>query len=155
MDIHSRGAWPSKALSNFAPHPFIYNDVDINSMEGFLQGLKFKSVPMQREVCKLVGRAAKAKGAKKKWQTKGLLWWNGVAYDRYSSEYNNLLYDVYYSAIKQNEGFRRALLATKGMSLTHSIGKKKPKDTIITESEFCSILRNIREILFENDGILP
>jgi len=47
--------YPGKALSNFSPHPFVFRGFQCNSMEGFLQGLKFKSPEMQAEVFKLVG----------------------------------------------------------------------------------------------------
>lgn len=42
LDIGSGKDYPSNALSNFAPHPFIIDGVECNSMEGFLQSLKFK-----------------------------------------------------------------------------------------------------------------
>ena len=66
MDIGSGSGWPSAALSNFAPHPFVIDGVECASMEGFLQSLKFKEPAMQAEVCKLVGKAAKFRGKKKK-----------------------------------------------------------------------------------------
>ena len=62
MDIGSGKEYPSNALSNFAPHPFVFDGVEISSFEGFLQSLKFSNPDMQKEVCKLVGKAAKAKG---------------------------------------------------------------------------------------------
>lgn len=66
MDIGSDSGFPSATLSNFAPHPFVIDGVECNSMEGFLQSLKFSNPEMQKEVCKLVGKAAKFKGKKKK-----------------------------------------------------------------------------------------
>lgn len=65
MDIGSGNGYPESALSNFAPHKFTIDDVECNSMEGFLQSLKFKNPDMQKEVCKLVGKAAKFKGQEK------------------------------------------------------------------------------------------
>ena len=65
MNIGSGNTYPANALSNFAPHPFILDGVQINSAEGFLQSLKFKSVEMQEYVCTLVGYAAKKKGKEK------------------------------------------------------------------------------------------
>ena len=70
MDIGSSNGFPAGTLSNFAPHPFVIDGVECNSMEGFLQSLKFESVEMQRYVCTLVGKAAKFKGKKKKWRHK-------------------------------------------------------------------------------------
>ena len=77
MDIGSGNGYPSASLSNFAPHPFEIDGIKCNSMEGFLQSLKFESVEMQRFVCTLVGKAAKFKGKKKKWYQKQELYWNG------------------------------------------------------------------------------
>lgn len=67
MDIESGNSYPSAALSNFAPHPFVLDGVEIASMEGFLQSLKFKNIDMQKYVCTLVDKAAKYKGKDKKW----------------------------------------------------------------------------------------
>jgi len=61
MNIGSGNTYPANSLSNFAPHPFELDRININSMEGLLQSLKFKSPEMQEEVCKLVGYAAKKK----------------------------------------------------------------------------------------------
>ena len=77
MDIGSGNGYPSASLSNFAPHPFEIDGVKCNSMEGFLQSLKFESIDMQRYVCTLVGKAAKKKGRGKNWQQKQELYWNG------------------------------------------------------------------------------
>lgn len=40
LDIHSGHDYPSGALSNFAPHPFVLDGVECASMEGFLQALE-------------------------------------------------------------------------------------------------------------------
>jgi predicted NAD-dependent protein-ADP-ribosyltransferase YbiA (DUF1768 family) len=144
MDIKSGSKYPSCALSNFAPHPFVLDGVECASMEGFLQSLKFKNSEMQKEVCKLVGFAAKARGRNKNWD--GTLWWRGVEYDRFGDEYQELL-DRAYEALSKNEGFKKALLATRQSSLTHSIGKRKEKDTILTTSEFCGRLIRLRSII--------
>lgn len=78
MDIGSGKGYPSSALSNFSPHPFVLDGVEIASCEGWLQSLKFSNVEMQREVCKLVGLKAKFKGKPKKWFLTQKLYWNGV-----------------------------------------------------------------------------
>lgn len=146
MDIGSGTGWPSAALSNFAPHPFVIDGVECASMEGFLQSLKFKEPAMQAEVCKLVGKAAKFKGKKKKWWKTQTLYWNGVEYARDSQEYQELL-DRAFDALAQNTGFQKALLATNNSTLTHSIGKSKEQETVLTKQEFCSRLMRIRNTL--------
>lgn len=144
MDIGSGSGYPSSALSNFAPHPFIIDGVECASMEGFLQSLKFSSPEMQREVCKLVGKAAKFKGKKKKWWQTQTLFWRGQEIDRHSEEYQMLL-DRAFAALAQNSSFRKALLATGDAVLTHSIGKSNPSETVLTKAEFCGRLIKLRE----------
>ena len=146
MDIGSGSGFPSATLSNFAPHPFVIDGVECNSMEGFLQSLKFSNPEMQKEVCKLVGKAAKFKGKKKKWWRTQTLYWQGTEIPRDSQEYQDLL-DRAFNALAQNSGFRAALLATGNSVLTHSIGKTKITETVLTRQEFCSRLTKIREEL--------
>lgn len=146
MDIGSDSSYPSNALSNFAPHPFIIDGVECASMEGFLQSLKFSSAEMQVEVCKLVGKQAKFKGKKKKWWRTQTLYWRGVPIKRDSDEYQQLL-DKAYDALSMNTGFQRALLATHNATLTHTIGKNKINETVLTTQEFVSRLTKIRKRL--------
>jgi predicted NAD-dependent protein-ADP-ribosyltransferase YbiA (DUF1768 family) len=146
MDIGSGTGWPSAALSNFAPHPFVIDGVECSSMEGFLQSLKYKEPDMQIEVCKLVGKAAKFKGKKKKWWRTQTLYWQGQEFKRDSQEYQDLL-DRAFDALAKNTGFQKALLATGKATLTHSIGKSKETETVLTKQEFCSRLTNIRNNL--------
>jgi predicted NAD-dependent protein-ADP-ribosyltransferase YbiA (DUF1768 family) len=146
MNIGSGTGWPSSALSNFAPHPFIIDGIECNSMEGFLQSLKFKNPEIQKEVCKLVGKEAKFKGKSKKWWITQTLWWLGKEIDRHDQEFQTLL-DRAFNELAKNDGFRKALLATGNSTLTHSIGKNDASHTILTQHEFCSRLLKIREQL--------
>lgn len=151
MDIKSGVGYPYSALSNFAPHPFIIDGILCNSMEGFLQSLKFSDINMQKEVCKLVGKQAKFKGKKKKWWKTQTLYWQGVAYKRDSAEYQALL-DRAYDALSKNKSFAKALLATNNATITHSIGKSDQTRTVLTKNEFCNRLMKLREsIRKEND----
>jgi predicted NAD-dependent protein-ADP-ribosyltransferase YbiA (DUF1768 family) len=151
MDIGSGAGWPASALSNFAPHPFVIDGVECNSMEGFLQSLKFSNPDMQKEVCKMVGKQAKFKGKKKKWWQTQTLHWQGQEFKRDSQEYQDLL-DRAYTELAKNEGFKKALLATGNATLTHSIGKNKIGETVLTTSEFCSRLIKIRNQLQKEDS---
>ena len=143
MDIGSGSGYPSSALSNFAPHPFVVDGVECSSIEGFLQSLKFNNPEMQKEICKMVGKQAKFKGKNKKWYRTQILYWQGVEYKRDSKEYQDLL-DKAFNALSENEGFKKALLATKNATLKHSLGKKKIEETVLTKQEFCSRLLKIR-----------
>jgi len=146
MNIGSQNSYPASALSNFAPHPFIIDGIECNSMEGFLQSLKFKNPEMQKEVCKLVGKTAKFKGKKKKWWKTQELFWQGQVYKRESEEYQQLLTKAY-NALFQNSGFKAALKATGTATLTHSIGKNDIRKTVLTEREFIFQLNRLRKQL--------
>jgi len=151
MDIKSGCGYPASALSNFAPHPFIFDGVECNSMEGFLQSLKYKNSETQKHVCTLVGKQAKFKGKKKKWWRTQTLWWKGKEINRHSDEYQDLLNRAF-DALSQNSGFRKALLATGNAVIKHSIGKNDKHRTVLTQTEFCSILNQIRRRLqIENE----
>lgn len=148
MDIGSRSGFPAGTLSNFSPHPFVIDGVECASMEGFLQSLKFDKVHIQIEVCKLVGIVAKRRGQKrnKAWKRVQKLWWQGQEFDRSGEEFQKLL-DRAFEALAQNTSFEKALLATGQAVLTHSVGKNKESETVLTEREFCSRLTKIRSRL--------
>src|SRR5688572_3482038 len=97
MNIGSKSGYPSSALSNFTPHPFVFDGVECASMEGLLQAFKFDKPHIQVEVCKLTGLAAKKRGRArtKHWQRLQILWWNGKAYKRDGQEYQDLLDRAY------------------------------------------------------------
>ena len=147
MDIGSGKEYPSNALSNFAPHPFIFDGVQCNSFEGWLQSTKFKDIKIQKSVCLLAGKAAKFKGKSKKWFTTQKLYWNGVEYARDSKEYQELL-DRAFDALSENTSFQKALIASGKAVLTHEIGKSKENETVLTKREFISRLNKIRDRLF-------
>ena len=146
MNIGSGDSYPSCALSNFAPHPFTFDGVECASMEGFLQSLKFSNPDMQAHVCTLVGKAAKFKGKKKKWYRDQTIYWKGMPIHRESEAYQILIENAY-NALFLNDGFRRALAATGKSTLTHSMGKNKMNETVLTEREFVRNLTRLRDLL--------
>jgi len=146
MDISSKGKYPSNALSNFSPHEFEVDGVLCASMEGFLQALKSSNPDIQEVVCTYVGKKAKKAGAKKNWHKKQVLYWQGEEIERDSPEYQALL-DRAFDALYQNTGFQKALRAAGNASFTHSMGKRKRSETVLTTSEFCSRLTRLRDRL--------
>lgn len=146
MDISSGSGYPAANLSNFSPHPFVLDGVECASMEGFLQALKYNNEDMQVHVCTLVGKQAKFKGKKKKWWRTQTLYWKGVEYKRDSKEYQELL-DRAYTALAENSKFQKALLATGNSKLSHSMGKNKISETVLTEREFVGRLTRLRSEL--------
>jgi hypothetical protein len=147
MNIGSGNKYPANALSNFTYHLFYIDNIQCNSMEGFLQSLKFNNLEIQKEVCLLIGLKAKYRGKHKKWWRTQKLYWLGKEIDRHSEEYQQLLDRVYQCMFEQSENFRNAFKASENAVLTHSIGKNDSHRTILTNQEFCSRLMKLRNEL--------
>ena len=157
MDIGSNNSYPSSALSNFSAHAFEIDGIKCASMEGFLQSLKFKGEEMQKEVCTYIGIKAKRKGYGKNWWTNQCLYWKGEEIPRDSKRYQELITKAYDCMYRDSQKFREALAATgTGAVFTHSIGKKKINETVLTESEFCGQLTRLRDKFFlsQNMGLI-
>lgn len=150
MDIGSGKGYPSASLSNFHARRFIFDGVECYSIEGVLQSFKFKNVEMQDYVCSLIGMAAKRKGSKKNWKESQILYWRDREYKRNSKDYQDLLDRLYMCVYEQDPSFRKDLEATGKATMTHSIGKIKESDTVLTIREFCGRLTRLRD----NNGIL-
>ena len=145
MDIGKGSGGVAGRLSNFTPRKFIFDGVECNSIEGVLQSFKFKNPEMQKEICKLSGLGAKQRGANKNWRQYQKLYWQGKEYKRDSKEYQELLDRLYQTVYDQNDNFRRDLQSCKGVTFTHSLGKHKKSETVLTVQEFCSRLTNLRD----------
>jgi hypothetical protein len=143
IDINSRGQWPANVLSNLWANSFIMDDVVFGSIEGFLQGLREKDPAKQLILFSKSGIDAKRSGRAIpiKDQT---LYWKGKPFSRHSDCYRSLYTRAYLKCFAQNELFQKALAATIGKTLTHSIGKSDPFDTILTEQEFIFALNYVR-----------
>lgn len=168
LDIWSSNGYPPHVLSNLCSNRFFFEGVFCHSMEGFLQSLKYEDSNRQRQICAMKGRKAKTKTTTT-WQTDQVVWWKGTAINRQSNEFQELIRKAYKAMFEQNERFRIALMSTRGLKLYHSRGEQNPYKTILTESEFCSILTEMRDaynirknelstrkkrIYFDMDGVL-
>jgi len=148
MDVGSKADFPARNISNFAAHSFLFDGVECSSMEGLLQSFKYDDPKTQVEICRLIGSDAQDRGQERNlaWKSVQKLWWKGRSYDRHGPEYQTLLTKAF-DALATNESFRKALHSTGNEPLTHSVGKSDPSDTILTEQEFCTQLRRVREQL--------
>lgn len=147
-DICYKYEYPYNVLCNFYPTNFIFDDVEINSMEAFLQSLKFKNPEVQKEICALPGFLAKKAGnyLKRNGQfDREHLYWQGKEFNRNSKEYQKLLNRVYKTKYLYDKEFRSVLESSKGYKLTHIIGKNDPAETILTGDEFIGQLNLLRQ----------
>lgn len=123
LDIHSKGLYPSNVLSNLCDNGFCFDGIVCGSMEGFLQSLKAKELDKQRQICSMKGHNAR-KMSVTSWQTDQTVWWKGRAIDRQSDAHQQLIRRAYQALFEQNENSFK---------------------TILTPSEFCSILTEMRD----------
>ena len=144
LDIRSNGLYPSNVLSNLCSNGFRLDGMVCGSMEGFLQSLKRKELDKQRQICNMKGGNAR-KMSVTSWQTDQIVWWKGQAIDRQSEEYQRLIRRAYQAMFEQSERFRAALMQTRGITLVHTSGEPSSYKTILTPSEFCGILMDLRD----------
>ena len=144
LDIRSNGLYPSNVLSNMCSNGFRFDGIVCGSMEGFLQSLKRKELDKQRQICNMKGGNAR-KMSVTSWQTDQIVWWKGQAIDRQSEEYQRLIRRAYQAMFEQSERFRAALMQTRGITLVHTSGEPSSYKTILTPSEFCGILMDLRD----------
>ncbi len=152
-DILSTAPYPLCELSNFAVHPFELDGIKINSMEGFLQALKFSSPLKQKTICLMTGKDAKKAGKRSfRWHLFHRIYWNGQIIDRVSSEYTNLLNRAYNAMADANSNFVKILLEYQHYWLQHSIGKNNPYETVLTRKEFINQLIRLQKIYAERNN---
>lgn len=132
-------------LSNFAPHSFVFGGVQFASIEGFLQGIKYKNVKKQRKIFCLSAYDAKNAGKHSLyWNAFSTLFLNDKEINRFGIEYDFLIRSVFDAMAEQNPDFVDALLSTSDARLTHTIGKTRKMDTVLTEQEFIYQLNRLR-----------
>lgn len=126
----------SKILSNLFPYKFEFKGQCLESIEAFFQGIKFKEADIQRLVFNYSGLDAVniQFASSYNWQTTGCIYWQGKEIKRDSVEYDDLVDELYISAI-QNPLYRQALKNVDKYIL-HSIGKINKEETVFTRYEF-------------------
>lgn len=145
-----RGMFP-KLLSNLFPYDFEFNGIKMHSIEGFFQGIKFRDIEMQRGLLKYSGKEALVlqMASDYNWKETGVIYWDGKAVKRDSSEYDDLLIELYVSAI-QNKFYRNALKNCK-LPIIHVIGEIDKSETVFTRYEFEYMLNALHEYLIKED----
>jgi hypothetical protein len=139
----------SRVLSNLYPITFTFRHKKVASIEGVLQGIKYKDKKMQNLVLKYFGVDAyhtRACNPNNFWESNGLLYWQGKSIARNSIQYQKFLDELYLSACK-NLIYKTALLSTGKKYLLHHIGEIDSSKTILTRFEYEQRLNTLREYL--------
>ena len=139
----------SKTLSNLYPMRFKFRGKWVNSIEGVLQGIKYKDKKLQNIVFKYAGLDAyHTRGANTLdfWGNDGFLYWQGKPIKRDSEEYQLFVDELYLSAVK-NHLYKKCLLSTENKYLLHHIGKDNVNETVLTRFEYEQRLNSLREYI--------
>lgn len=139
----------AKVLSNLFPYEFVFRGKQMGSIEGFFQGIKFKDVDMQNLVLKystLDSNNIKV-ASDYDWKETGIIYWQGEAINRFSKEYDDLVDELYISAI-QNPLYR-SVLKNCNKYILHEMGAINKEDTVFTRYEFEKQLNCLKDFLKE------
>ena len=112
--------WRGLALSNFGLSPFVLDGVLFASVEGFIQGIKFREGDPQRDAAfassgwpaKHLGDTADRSGA----------YWDGACLPYGSPEHHRLIERAIRARIAQSKGLQAALKSTVGLTLIYDTG---------------------------------
>lgn len=140
------GMYP-KLLSNLFPYEFEFKGCKLNSIECFFQGIKFPNKDLQKKIFKYSGKEALVlqKSSDYNWKETGIVYWQGKEIKRDSKEYDELIDELYISAI-QNEFYRNAI-KNCNLPIIHAIGETDKKETVFTRYEFEFMLNCLHEFL--------
>ena len=137
----------SKVLSNLFHYEFVFRGKNLRSIEGFFQGIKFKDVEMQNMVLEYSGIESNCikVAAERDWKEAGIIYWQGKEIKRDSIEYDEMVDELYISAI-QNPLYRN-ILKKIDKPIIHSIGEENKENTVFTRYEFEYMLNALVEFL--------
>lgn len=126
----------SKVLSNLFPYEFVFEGKHLSSIETFFQGIKIKDKDTQEYIFKYSGLDSNniKVASDFNWKESGIVHWQGKAIKRNSEEYDNLVDELYISAI-QNPLYRN-VLKNVNKPIIHSIGETNKEETVFTRYEF-------------------
>lgn len=137
----------AKVLSNLFPYEFEFRGKKLASIESFFQGIKFQDIEMQNLVFNYSGLDSNhvkvCSGYD--WKETGLVYWQGKPINRYSEEYDDIVDELYISAI-QNPLYRNAL-KTCQREIIHLMGAKEKSETVFTRYEFEKQLNCLKNFL--------
>ena len=139
----------ARCLSNLYPMSFRFRGKKVKSIEGVLQGIKYKDKKLQNLVLNYSGLDAyHTRGANSAdfWGDEGVLYWQGKPMKRESEEYQLFLDELYLSVAK-NPLYKKCLMATGNKYLLHHIGNTNMCETVLTRREYEERLNSLRAYL--------
>ncbi len=139
----------SRVLSNLYPIQFKFRGKWVNSIEGVLQGIRYKDRHIQNLILKYSGLDAyhtRSANLIDLWMNTQILYWQGKPIKRQSNEYQKFLCELYLSA-STNPIYKNTILSTDNKHLIHHIGYEDDTQTVLTRFEFERQLNTLRDFL--------
>ena len=139
----------AKIYSNLFPYEFDFRGKHLNCIETFFQGIKFKDKKLQDMVFSYSGLDSNYIKAATDydWKKTGIVYWQGKEIDRFSKEYDDIIDELYISAI-QNPLYRNALKICN-KTIIHIMGETEKEKTTFTRYEFEKELNCLKDFLKE------
>lgn len=133
----NRGSSIVKVLSNLFPYEFYFKGFKVSSVEGVIQGLKFKDKKAQRLCFCYDGlNSNRIKACQDyDWREGQIVYFQGKPIKRDSEEYDTFIDELYVSLL-QNKLFVNALNNVGERYILHSIGNENKKETLLSRYEF-------------------
>ncbi len=141
-----KGTYP-KLLSNLFPYEFKFKGYHLHSLESFFQAIKFPDKKRQKQVLKYSGKAALVlkETTDYDWQKEGYIYFMGKRIKRDSCEYDELLDELYLSAIRNP--FYRNAIKNCPLPIIHAMGETSKTKTVLTRHEFEFMLNCLHAFL--------
>lgn len=127
----------SKALSNLFQYEFYFRGFKLQSIESVFQGFKIKDKKTQRFLFNYHGlNSNNIKIAYDyNWRIEKRVYFQGLAIDRNSKEYEDFIDELYISAI-QNPLYRNVLKNVGDKYILHAMGEVSREETVFSRAEF-------------------
>jgi predicted NAD-dependent protein-ADP-ribosyltransferase YbiA (DUF1768 family) len=137
-----------RALSNFAPRPFILNGERFQSVESWYQGLKWPDQKKRDELAKLDGRTAKkeGRGAARSLQFQ----YRNRDYVFGGEEHHQLIREAIKASLEQNPQISEAFSETYPRPIVHNTGRPERSGTALPGATFARMLEEIRLELIDS-----
>jgi predicted NAD-dependent protein-ADP-ribosyltransferase YbiA (DUF1768 family) len=137
-----------RALSNFAPRPFILNGERFQSVESWYQGLKWPDQEKRAELARLDGRAAKkaGRGAPRSPQFQ----YQNRDYAFGGEEHHQLIREAIKASLEQNPQISEAFTETYPRPIVHNTGRPERPGTTLPGATFARMLEEIRLELIDS-----
>lgn len=108
MDIKKRNLKEFAGFHFFTNYPFVIDGIPCKSLHSFLRSMKYDNIIVQRLVCDLSAKSAKAYASSYSWTSVNTFYWRGNSYSKESRQFNQLITRAF-DELYKNPDFRVAL----------------------------------------------